>query len=278
MTFKIASMDPFGKLIEPNQTQSSIYDLDIKKLREILYNNHLLILRGFQQFLTANELSKYCENWGEIGLWPFGKVLELKAQKQPQDHIFDSNYVPLHWDGMYREQVPELQIFQCVAAPLDSHGGQTTFSNTKIALENTPHPTMKALKQVTGHYQRKMEFYNSKTACPIICNHPTRNYEVIRFCEPPKTTDREFLNPAEIHFEEQEGAKKSDLLQTLDSILYSSKNFYAHTWQTGDIVIADNHTLLHGRNSFTSSSPRHIRRVHILGETPLNNPHLVSSI
>ncbi|MCB0417979.1 MAG: TauD/TfdA family dioxygenase, partial [Bdellovibrionales bacterium] len=51
-------------------------------------------------------------------------------------------------------------------------------------------------------------------------------------------------------------------------------NFYAHEWKTGDVVLSDNHTLLHGREAFVSGSPRHLRRVHVLGKPALKNPHL----
>jgi len=38
----------------------------------------------------------------------------------------------------------------------------------------------------------------------------------------------------------------------------------AHHWRTGDIVIADNHALLHGRRAFKQDAKRHLRRVNIL--------------
>ncbi|WP_175460979.1 TauD/TfdA family dioxygenase, partial [Vibrio parahaemolyticus] len=34
-------------------------------------------------------------------------------------------------------------------------------------------------------------------------------------------------------------------------------------WQQGDVVIADNFSLLHGREGFTARSARHLQRVHI---------------
>ncbi|MEM6730499.1 MAG: TauD/TfdA family dioxygenase, partial [Myxococcota bacterium] len=56
--------------------------------------------------------------------------------------------------------------------------------------------------------------------------------------------------------------------------LHAPESFYAHQWQTGDVVIADNFTLLHGREAFTSRAPRHLQRVHVLSETPFDNPGL----
>jgi alpha-ketoglutarate-dependent taurine dioxygenase len=61
---------------------------------------------------------------------------------------------------------------------------------------------------------------------------------------------------------------------SLRKTLYNPHHLYAHAWQTGDVVIADNYTLLHGREAFTSGASRHLRRVHILGDPPLHNPAL----
>ncbi|CSB87532.1 PvcB protein [Vibrio cholerae] len=41
-------------------------------------------------------------------------------------------------------------------------------------------------------------------------------------------------------------------------------------------MITDNFSLLHGREGFTSHTPRHIRRVQVLSNPPYNNPSLES--
>jgi alpha-ketoglutarate-dependent taurine dioxygenase len=39
---------------------------------------------------------------------------------------------------------------------------------------------------------------------------------------------------------------------------------YRHEWHEGDVVIADNYVLLHGRRAFAENARRQIRRVNIL--------------
>lgn len=263
-------LKPFGVLIEPKDS-NDVRDLAIENLRELFSREHLLVLRGFRTFQTAEEFSQYCERIGEISLWPFGKVLELSEQKNPEDHIFDNTYVPLHWDGMYRPQVPEFQIFHCVSAPRGDEGGRTTFSNTAMALERVSPEARNAWAKVTGLYERKMEFYHSKTVAPIITEHPVKGFPVIRYCEPPREGDANFVNHPTLEF----SGVSENFHESLREALYHPKNFYAHAWQTGDVVISDNYTLLHGREAFTSGAPRHLRRVHVLGTPALNNPHLV---
>jgi alpha-ketoglutarate-dependent taurine dioxygenase len=273
---KISEIAPFGTLIEASSQNQHVNELDIEMLRTHFRRSQLVTLRGFQTFNTAEAFADFCARWGEISLWPFGKVLELVEHENPQDHIFDNNYVPLHWDGMYRPQVPEYQIFHCVQAPLKGKGGRTTFSNTRKVLDHATNTQRDLWSRVTGHYKRQMEFYKSTTVSPILEKHPLRHFPVIRYNEPPALEKGDFLNPPDLEFTGLAENELADFHRELHEALYDAKNFYAHEWQTGDIVIADNFTLLHGRESFVSKSPRHIRRVHVLSDPPVTNPGLES--
>lgn len=269
-------ISPFGLLLEPRHPGNDIRDLDVGSLRDLLWQERLIVLRGFRGFSNAEDFSEYCEHWGTISVWPFGKVLELVERNNPEDHIFDNNYVPLHWDGMYRPQVPEFQLFHCVRAPRPGQGGRTTFSNTVLALESAPAHLRTLWEKVTGSYQRKMEFYDSRTVSPIIDSHPFRGFPVIRYNEPPREGDRHFVNPPILEFSGVSDDGQEGLHRTLRETLYSPANFYAHEWQEGDLVVADNFSLLHGREAFEAKAPRHLRRVHVLSNPPLDNPGLVS--
>jgi L-tyrosine isonitrile desaturase/decarboxylase len=273
---RLTQLNPFGLLIEATDKNQHVDELDIKMLRRTFDDHQLVALRGFRTFNKADDFATSCERWGIISLWPFGKVLELFEHDDPKDHIFDNNYVPLHWDGMYRPQVPEFQIFHCVQAPLEGCGGRTTFSNTRLVLKNTAKEKRDVWNLVTGLYKRQMEFYKSVTSSPIITTHPHKGFSVIRYNEPPSMIKGAFLNPPDLEFKGISLERLELFHHELKQALYAPENFYAHEWQTGDVVIADNFTLLHGRESFVSKSPRHIRRVHVLSDPPLNNPGLES--
>lgn len=272
---RITSIQPFGLLLEATSPNDNIRDVDVNFLRQLVQSKHLIVLRGFRTFTGADELADYCELWGQVALWPFGKVLELIEHHNPEDHIFDNNAVPLHWDGMYRPQVPEFQIFHCVQAPSFGQGGRTTFSNTVLALANAPNHQRMQWEKVTGSYQRKMEFYNSKTVSPIIDTHPFRGFSVIRYNEPPIEGSEHFLNPPTLEFNGVRIDELTEFHRSLREALYAPSNFYAHEWQKGDLVVADNFSLLHGREAFETKAPRHLRRVHVLSHPPLENLRLV---
>ncbi len=276
MDLKVTQLKPFGVLVEPLNGKTKVQDLDVEQLRQLFRKHQLVLLRGFETFQNSEEFSDYCGVWGEVSLWPFGKVLELIQQDNPDDHIFDNSYMPLHWDGMYRPQVPEYQIFHCVKAPLAGQGGATTFSNTILALESASTEDREIWNKVTGSYQRKMEFYDSKTLSPIITKHPHRDVSVIRYNEPPAEERGELVNPPILEFTGIDSDELDKLHSSLEKALYSPDSFYAHEWQTGDVVIADNFSLLHGREKFVTKSPRHLQRVHVLSNPPFENPGLVS--
>lgn len=276
MKYKVTQIKPFGVIIEPVSRTPDVSHLNIERLRQLFWQKQLVVLRGFNTFQSTDDFSNYCEQWGEVSIWPFGRVLELIEQENPKDHIFDNHYVPLHWDGMYRPQVPEYQIFHCVKAPLPGQGGRTTFSNTLLVLKNASSEEKNLWKKVTGRYKRQMEFYNSKTLSPVITRHPQRNLSVIRYNEPHSQDQGHFINPPELEFKGLGHNELHIFHQSLKDALYAPGNFYAHEWQTGDIVIADNFSLLHGREGFVSKSPRHLQRVHVLSNPPFDNPGLES--
>lgn len=267
-------LEPFGVCVEPARPDADIHDLSVADLRALVRKHHLLLLRGFTGVSGAAELTAYSEGWGEISMWPFGAVLELVEHTDPGDHIFDHGYVPLHWDGMYRPQVPEFQIFHCVSAPGAGRGGRTVFSQTEAVLRHADRTTRQMWERVTGVYRRAMEFYDSAAVSPVVTAHPHRGFPVIRYNE-PVPDEKEFVNRPDLEFTGLPEGRVEEFHRTLTTALYAPEHLYAHTWRTGDLVVADNYTLLHGREAFTSGSPRHLRRVQVLGSPPLDNPALV---
>jgi alpha-ketoglutarate-dependent taurine dioxygenase len=274
MRHSVTHIKPFGILIEAHTHNYSVDDLSIKRLRNYFDQEKLIVLRGFKTFSSSDGFANYCQRWGEIILWPFGKVLELTKQDNPQDHIFDNSYMPLHWDGMYRSEVPEYQIFHCVDSPNKEQGGRTVFSNTAIVLDKSPLDLVEALKKVTVRYTRKMEFYESTTISPIITKHPYKDMSIIRYNEPPSKNIPHFINPPTIEFLGVNENQREALQLKLQELLYSPGAFYAHTWHKHDIVIADNFTLLHGREAYTSDAARHLQRVHVNSAPAFKNPGL----
>ena len=270
--FDVVPMTPFGVRVQAHGPSEDLRGIPVAELRALVRKHHLVLLRGFAPLGSAESLSRYCTTWGDIMKWSFGDVLELVEHENPTDHIFDNSYVPFHWDGMYMPLIPALQVFQCVHAPGMEEGGQTTFTDTTRILANAS-PEQRALwEKVTVTYRiKKVAHYGGQAVSPLITAHPEEGYPVLRYNEPPRE-DVRFLNRPEIEFGGIAAEQVEALKQGLHEALYSPQNYYGHDWQTGDVLVADNYVLLHGRAAFTSRSPRHLRRVHILGTPPFRNP------
>ncbi|PQV46125.1 TauD/TfdA family dioxygenase [Paraburkholderia sp. BL21I4N1] len=264
----------FGILVTSRRPDLHVDELWAEWLRALVHRHQLVVLRGFDSFDDAGGLSRFCATFGEIMMWPFGAVLELVEHADPEDHIFASSYVPLHWDGMYLATVPEYQLFHCVHAPGDTQGGRTTFSSTREALHIATPQAQALWRRASGIYQRKVALYSATVVAPIVGRHPRRAFPVLRFCEPPLDGDSSFINPCAHAFDGIGEHEREALLASLRQALYDPRAHYAHRWQTGDVVLTDNFTLLHGRERFVSRSGRHLRRVHVHSAPPLHNPHL----
>jgi alpha-ketoglutarate-dependent taurine dioxygenase len=81
----------------------------------------------------------------------------------------------------------------------------------------------------------------------------------MRFAEPV-----EDLNPVHLDIAGIRPEERQDFLKDMHARLNDAGNCFCHEWMMGDIVIADNHALLHGRSAFADGAQRHIRRVNVL--------------
>ena len=230
-------------------------------LKELLARHGLLIFRDCAT-RDRDQLIELCRSWGPIFSWPFGEVLELVTHHEPKNYIFTPGSVPLHWDGAFREQVPGVEVFHCLEAPDPGAGGETTFVDTPGVLAKAGSETRERWRKICISYStEKVVHYGGRTSSPLITRHPFQpELETIRWGE-PKDEDTSDLNPIQL---EVRGADPDSLTQELRRHLYHPDHLYAHRWADNDLVVADNHRLLHGRYAFRSNSPRHIRRVHLL--------------
>lgn len=272
--FDVETISPFGVVIRPSDHLREITDLPVPMARDLTRTHRLLIFRGFQPFPTAQNLAHYAESWGQVLSWPFGQVLELVEHERPADHVFDNTGVSLHWDGMFVDQIPEFQIFQCVQAPENDHGGRTIFCDTTRVLKDAPAPARKKWRCMTLTYRIKKEtHYGGRAVSPLVVRHPDRGFPTIRYLE-PVPTETDYVNRPLVEFGDVPAEKVPEIERQLHDSLYDPRHCLAHQWQTGDLVVADNYTLLHGREPYTSRCGRHLRRVHVLGDPPLTNSAL----
>ncbi len=266
---------PFGVVLHPQNDGQKVMTLSVNRLRTLARSHHLVVLRGFtSDFADAEVLAEYAKMWGEIMMWPFGAVLNVIEDQHATDHIFDNSYVPLHWDGMYKSTIPEFQLFHCAAAPAANEGGRTTFVDTSLMIANASEQVLAQWKAVSVTYRIAQVVHYGGTLCsPLLVKHPTGKGMIMRYNEPP-VEGKKFLNQHTLEYHGIAPEQQAEFRRVLHKSLYDVRHFYAHHWQKGDVVIADNFSLLHGREGFTHCSTRHLQRVHIQSSPPCINQAL----
>jgi alpha-ketoglutarate-dependent taurine dioxygenase len=260
---RIESMRPFGCVATAARRGADLRRVPIAWLRALVAGNRVVVLRGFELF-GADELVAYCRSWGPILAWSFGALLDLVEHPDPKNYIFTSGSVPLHWDGAFADAVPSLQVFQCLEAPPSGAGGETLFSDTTRVWEDASAETRATWEKVSITYlTERVAHYGGRFTAPLVGRHPSSGSATLRYAEPPDDRTAK-LNQLELSVHGVPEGDVADLLGALRATLYDPRHCYAHAWREEDILIADNHALLHGRSAYVSGSRRHMQRVHIL--------------
>ena len=239
-------------------------------LYDVLSSDPKAILAAFQQhklIRVANHcvknnqnLIQFAERLGCLLKWDFGYINELKLDPAKNNYLYSNQKVPFHWDGAFH-QSPYLMIFHCIKAPERQAGGETLFTDAIQLLNAMPIDLRRLLDKTTLTYQtNKQVHYGGEISLSPIGLHPILNLPTLRFAEPVDTD----LNPVSLSISGIDNNQAQSLLSTLQTMLYQKAYCYQHTWQDNELIIADNHALLHGRNAFNYNSQRHIKRVQVL--------------
>jgi alpha-ketoglutarate-dependent taurine dioxygenase len=230
-------------------------------LEDLLASSPLVIFRGFEA-LDREGLLNFCLSYPKAELlhWENGPVMEVTPEAAPKNYLFSREEVPLHWDGAFH-RVPSYLVFQCLKAPLADGGGETRFTHTGQVWESADDATRETWAGTRLSYTtEKVAHYGGSISVDLVQRHPRTGAPILRFAEPVDTK----LNPVQVRVEGAAASHGGDLLADLSARFHDPRFSYAHVWEDGDYLVADNYALVHGRSAFTKASPRHLRRVQIL--------------
>ncbi len=254
--------DPFGLVVEAPDGDADLRDLAPGTLAAWTEEHRVLVLRGFR-LLEKPDLVAYCESWGEILTWDFGAVLDLVIQDDAQNYLFTRGEVPFHWDGAFARVDPRFFLFQCLRAPVAGGGGETVFSDTTRVVADADPATVRRWEALGVTYRtEKLAHYGGEITKPLLSRHPSSGAPTIRFAE-PLPADR-FLIPLSVRVEGVAAADQDRFVADLGRLLHRADYCYAHEWRDGDILVADNHALVHGRNAFRGDASRVLQRIQVI--------------
>ncbi|HVF50243.1 MAG TPA: TauD/TfdA family dioxygenase, partial [Pyrinomonadaceae bacterium] len=254
---------PFGLLLTAKRPGDEMRSIEARELRRMVDAHRVVVLRGFDA-LACDALPDFCRGLGELLEWDFGTVNELRVHTDAQNYLFTNRAVPFHWDGAFAGRVPRYIFFQCEIAPPRGTGGETLFTDTTLILRQATAQQRALWQRIRITYTtEKIAHYGGTFTSPLVARHPLSGEALMRFAEPVAD-----LNPVTLRIEGLAESEQQGFLKELHETLNDARFCYRHEWTGGDILIADNHALLHGRRAFAQDASRPqsrlIRRVNIL--------------
>ncbi len=254
------SLKPFGAVLVARDNSDCDVQAILSELQPRLLREKVILVRGFGDRLGLEEVAT---SLGEVAMQD-GKpnlydVVEQAAGSA--DGVLTTGRVPLHWDGFWTDDDPHFQVFKCLVAPRPGYGGETLFANTSTIYQSAPEKRRELWDQQVfvycpptrdrGEQSLAKTVFGQTRAYPLTAVHPLTGQPVLRFRENDqdvgRTLDRFGMSDwrgssrlASVYF---------DLLDRL----YSPKHCLTVAWQTGDLVLTDNLTLLHGRKPYSGA-------------------------
>jgi alpha-ketoglutarate-dependent taurine dioxygenase/4-hydroxybenzoate polyprenyltransferase len=250
------AVEPFGLVVRvPAGTAWEA--LDPAQIHRWVAEHRVVVVRGLAGF-DKPALPLAARRLGPLQVWSFGSVNELKPDVATKNYLYTNRAVPLHWDGAFAGRVPRYLFFHCVAAS-EVAGGETVFVDTTRVWARADEPTRDRWRSLRFDYEtRRLVHYGGSFSARAVDQHPFTNDTVIRFAEPVDD-----LNPVYVRAEGLSPLESAAMITELRGVLSAPAAVLLHRWEAGDVVIADNHALLHGRRAFQGGEQRHIRRVNV---------------
>jgi alpha-ketoglutarate-dependent taurine dioxygenase len=260
LRYETKPFTPFGVELHPHDS-ADLFSLDAAWIARTTIDQRLLLLRGFES-LAQQDFVKFAQRLGDLLEWNFGYVLDLRIHSEPKNYLFTEGNVPYHWDGAFAKVVPRFQVFQCLEA--SGEGGETTFCDTTALLAQAAPEDVKLWSGISISYQTdKKAHYGGSIKQALIGSHPITGAPTIRFAEPLNEESIK-LNPLFVEIEGYTSTEQEEFLASFIPRLYKAPFYHEHRWQKGDLLVTDNHALLHGRTSINKNIDRHLQRIHVI--------------
>jgi alpha-ketoglutarate-dependent taurine dioxygenase/4-hydroxybenzoate polyprenyltransferase len=258
MSLAFEPLTPFGVVVtvDPGTTLRDLADRLSAWVREhkVVVLRNLVAPSKMALPLAAREL-------GPLQCWSFGSVHELRTKTTADNYLYTDHAVPLHWDGAFAGAAPSYLVFHCLEAP--PVGGETVFVDTGTVWQRLSCEQKDRFRCVELRYTTdRRAHYGGSFVAPLVQQHALLGHTVLRFAEPVDD-----LNPVRVEVVGEGPVHAASLLGEIRHELSAKDVRLELPWRSGDVVVADNLGLLHGRNAFDGARGRHIRRVNVLPPT-----------
>lgn len=226
------------------------------KMYRQLRDYGLVLIRGIPP--VQGELESFAPFFGPLVETNFGRVFEILWTPDQKSIANSTARLMPHTDEPYRHSPPGIILFHCLEASSDS-GGVSIFVDGFSVVEafREAHPEMfEFLSRVRVPFRRHYAGETDvQTAAPLISTDAEGNLQGVRF------NDR-VMAPIDLAPDEIETFYES--FRVLYRIYYDERRWCHIPLRAGEMVVFDNHRVLHGRTTFSADiRRRHLRQCHV---------------
>jgi gamma-butyrobetaine dioxygenase len=203
-------------------------------------------------------LEKFAALFGPLVETNFGRVFEILWTSEQKSIANSTEPLMPHTDEPYRYSPPGIILFHCMDASADG-GGVSIFVDgfgVAEALRQAEPKMFELLSRVRVPYRRHYAGeVDVQTAAPLISVDPDGNIEGVRF------NDR-VMAPLDLDAGEIEAFYTA--FRLLSELYYDERRWCLVPLRPGELMIFDNHRVLHGRTAFSADiRRRHLRQCHV---------------
>ena len=217
-----------------------------RKMYEALINFYKFGFVIFKKVPTKNNfIVKFANSIGSIRRTNFGEFFNVKSKPNPNDLAYTSLALAPHTDNPYRNPVPCIQILHCIENEVN--GGYSTlvdgFTVTE-KLKNDYPDYYKILSEIKVRYQFIDQDVFLEDWAEMIKLDENQNFKQVRFS--PRLDFVPLMDRDKLNLYYSARNKISELYN-------SDKYRIEFKLMPGDLLMMDNHRLLHGRTSYDAN-------------------------
>jgi taurine dioxygenase len=239
-----------------------------------IWHQHLVILIR-DQTLDEDQQVRFAETFGPPARLTSGRtystkhpsvmlISNIRQDGKPIGALPDGE-MHFHTDQCHQATPAKATMLYAIEVP--SKGGDTLFSNAYTAYETLAadikariagRRALNAYEKDTTVRTTSYEGAGSSYWHPVVRTHPATGRKAL------------YVNRLMTHEIEGLPREESDaILQHLFDHQEQPQFVYGHVWRPGDLLMWDNRCTLHARTDFSADERRLLRRVTIMGETPV---------
>ena len=250
LIYELDKKNPVAKIIlwksNLKTKPTSIYKEDIFEKKEMYDALQNFYKYGFVIFknvpTTENYILKFANSIGTVRSTNFGESFSVKSVPEPNDLAYTSFALTPHTDNPYRKPIPCVQLLHCIENEVS--GGLSTLVDG-FAVADFLKKKHKELYSILVKTKVRFKFVDKTIILEnwgeLIELDENENTKQVRF-----STRLDYV-PA-LNKKNLEQFYKA---RTLIADLYASKKFQIFfKLEKGDLLMMDNHRLLHGRTSY----------------------------